>query len=503
MSWQLYEQFFAERRELPEGYPYKARTSLFHGFCIVAEGLLKTEKVPFIYATTHCSCWKNTLDENLYSREKPRIIAFSSLYHLDAADVKLALERFFKFDKTLLDQIDTSHFEVFSGRPGFLFDCAFVDRPEKDVSLQDLADILDDSEAHLTEVVADMIRRLTLVVGEGEVCYLQYFSTMHNNVILNEKAIDKLVAAGIAIKEYERAVICEEVIFRYYRKQCRQSDTREKAVIAYSGDDYSSLAQRAIALQILRFGGSVKDLIVTYWQSPTILSQEVLRVLDLYTVAMCNAGSMDEFGIEEAHSAFAYTSPLWSNNILFPRPGSNLPDLLLAAEDDTELQCLISIQVKTRCGRLSPFLMIPRASDEDEDTRIDCAILSTSRTHFFHKSPQQKLFRETWKSALQHLEGICHLRVIICWAGFTDQQKKLVDEFNKLNPDQPVILVSPTEDNFKRLYGQLAFEQIANCNGTKTPWDKVKTKQDVTEDELKEFEKRIKMRLETEETILQ
>jgi hypothetical protein len=71
----MYEQIPKTYHAVPNGYPYKAPTSLFSAFRWIAEELLNTaeSQTMSIFATTHYSSWKTILDENLYSREKPNI----------------------------------------------------------------------------------------------------------------------------------------------------------------------------------------------------------------------------------------------------------------------------------------------------------------------------------------------------------------------------------------------------------------------------------------------
>jgi hypothetical protein len=122
---------------------------------------------------------------------------------------------------------------------------------------------------------------------------------------------------------------------------------------------------------------------------------------------------MDEFGIECASEIFDDSSPLWDNKVVLPRTGLCLPDIMCCGFSERgDKRCLLSIQVKT--------INEPPSSAKDEHINIYSMVLNTSYPHFFTETDNSKKeYTKIWEY-LNKKERIHHLRVLVCWAGFTE-----------------------------------------------------------------------------------
>jgi hypothetical protein len=206
--------------------------------------------------------------------------------------------------------------------------------------------------------------------------------------------------------------------------------------------------------------------------------------------------------IDDASEAFNEDSPLWNNHIVLTRTGISLPDILCAVTDGEQYYCLLSIQVKA--WKEKPRVMTLKKSEE-KDTKIhlrfDSLIKNVSRTHFLDgQKGVQKRFKEVWNSLLKEL-AVFHVRVIVCWSGFTSMQIKLVNEFNDSHPNQPIVLVYPTSPN-NNLFGTIATEAL--CQGvTENPWAHQLRLQDIDPEQRKIFLNAAEMELLQNEKLLE
>ncbi len=508
LDWQLYEQFRNEYKVQPRGYEYKTSTSLFSGLRWLAEELLNIS-IPVIFATTHYSCWETILNEELYSREKPRIQPFTKLYLLKTEDVRSALQEFYHIDSKLVDGLEDAKLEELCGRPGFLFDCAsncFLPHP---TTVDQLYKTLEAVSGRLGEWVTALFKQLNSGNAKEDLKLMHYLLTIHNGFTKHEKIMHNLVAAGIAIRTEGSAFVCEKLVTRYL-EQCvnhTNIDKREAAMVAYHGSDYDALAERAIMLRLLKFKGTIADLLIKHWKTKTTFPNRVEDMLENFNVNLDGGGSFDEFQITDAHLAFSTESFLWNHRVFLARTGLSLPDIMFTSRDDNDFRCFVSIQVKTWVDRLGPFKPRRRKDENDDNNnnakddkkkkRFDSVVLNISRTHFFTGTPtQQAHFQTTWNKVMESFGGIYHVRIIICWAGFTTQQLELVNHFNQLHPEQPILLVCPQEDNFEALYGPEAFERIhSQMVGAKLPWTRKQLKQTVSDEEKDDFVEQVTIQL--------
>lgn len=181
---------------------------------------------------------------------------------------------------------------------------------------------------------------------------------------------------------------------------------------------------------------------------------------------------------------------------MLARTGLSLPDIMCVGNHESGARCLLSIQVKTWESRPLPM----SSKDPDNHKRFDWIVKNVSRNHFFRGHPEQrKGFKEHWKGCLE-VASIYHLRIIVCWAGFTTKQSQLVDHFNELQPSQPIVLAFPTEAA-NCLYGTLASDKL--CQGvSRDPWKMKRQLMKMTEEEYKDFEKIANITLEPEEILM-
>jgi hypothetical protein len=357
--------------------------------------------------------------------------------------------------------------EFLCGRPGFLFDIAFgtlnVSPPS---TVEDLFIRLRAASEAVTDHAEGIIRKLFTDNNE-DISFLHYITTVHNGVTNHKSHLHNLVATGIAIKSAESAILADPLIqqaltTRFYKIA---EDKREKIMVTYHGTNYPKLAERAISLQLLLFKGTLLDLLEDHWKTQTILPDIVNSFLEDFAIGLVGAGDFDEFGYNKAHSAFGPNSALWEDKVVLARTGLSLPDIMFTARNDDEVYCLVSIQIKTWKDRISAAPKEKNLKPEEEEKKKETftdIVLNVSRTHFLHNpnnAHQQLDFANTWKETLKKRKAY-HVRVIISWAGFTYQQKELVEHFNQKNPQQPIVLISPSKDNIVQLYGKLAFEAI-------------------------------------------
>jgi len=183
--------------------------------------------------------------------------------------------------------------------------------------------------------------------------------------------------------------------------------------------------------------------------------------------------------------------------VLLARTGLSIPDIMFAVRHiDKESYCLVSIQVKTWNSRPHPVLVKQQCIDPD---RFDSIVLNVSRTHFLSGSNQQNPLTSTWTETLRHY-GIYHVRIIVSFSGFTLRQIQMVDCFNENYPEQPIVLICPSMDNFANLYGKLQYTRIRElCTADADPWKKAHHKTTAKPDENKIFNERVVMKLLPEE----
>jgi hypothetical protein len=204
---------------------------------------------------------------------------------------------------------------------------------------------------------------------------------------------------------------------------------------------------------------------------------------------------LNELDIVDAADAFAPSGPLFKKQVLLARTGLALPDILcVASNNERDPQLLLSIQIKTWSDRPSPV-----ASKKEDN--FGSIIENTCRTHFFHgHKKQQTKFEEYWKECLSENQ-IYHLRIVICWAGFTAVQKKLVDEFNLKQPSQPIALVYPTSTS-NHIYGTAATVKLGELMGNGTPWTRPVQNIQMTPEDYEKFNSKANMPLEPNEIML-
>lgn len=106
-----------------------------------------------------------------------------------------------------------------------------------------------------------------------------------------------------------------------------------------------------------------------------------------------------------------------------------------------------------------------------------------------------------WKNVLENVENILHLRIIVCWCGFTSKQIDSINEHNKNFPLQPIILICAKKENIKELYGEKVVEHFAE-KGYNAPNPKKKFKiQDLYEKSA--FEMKLSPKEKSFEMLLQ
>jgi hypothetical protein len=280
-AWQQYEQFQDTERVAPLGYPYQTTTNLFSVFrWIVEELLILDSPIATIFATTHYSCWQTILNDSLYSRDKPLIKPFSRLHRLSKNDVREILLKFYQIDETLLSEVSNDLLSIWEARPGFLFDIAFSDLHKKYSNLKDLNEALRMAKASALDVVR---RNFYNAASSRDMNILQLIMVMYNGCTKDSKLIDDLVAAGIAIKTEDSAILCEKLVRDYIIDLLPSGkDNLDATLVGYIGTKYDDLAERSVALQLLRFRGSVKELLTQRWPVLSKLSKNTLDHLDRF-----------------------------------------------------------------------------------------------------------------------------------------------------------------------------------------------------------------------------
>jgi len=340
-----------------------------------------------------------------------------------------------------------------------------------------------------------MVDRLYSFNRGYDINLLNYFLSMHNGVVKNEQHLKNFVAAGIGIKsEEDSAIICETAVIKYLNELDKSKivDKRDKIMVDHYGVQYSGLAEEAISMKLLGYRGTIKQLLFHEWKTKTRIPYVVERLLDDFNINLNRVGSFNELKIKEAHTAFHWHSILWRGSVLISRTRLRIPDIMFAVRHiDREFYCLVSIQVKTWNTRPHPII---KESGDSKD-RFDDIVLNTSRTHFLSgTSRQQNPLTATWDETLRHYE-IYHVRIIISFSGFTLPQIQMVDYFNENYPDQPILLIWPSIDNFPNLYGELQYHRIRELCTLNDPWTKGHTKISAKEDEKNLFNGRVKMAL--------
>lgn len=188
-------------------------------------------------------------------------------------------------------------------------------------------------------------------------------------------------------------------------------------------------------------------------------------------------------------------SPLWKDTILLPRTGLSLPDILCVAKHESGSHCLLSIQVANETP--SP----PSKDDPKGNDGITTIVENLSRPHFFAgQHSLQTSFSSRWQNCVSKIGPVYHLRVVVCWAGFTSIQCQLVDAFNEKHPSEPIVLAWPMDLN-NNIYGYLPSVKL--CEGvSKDPWKKELRKMAVDPEVFEQFEGFAKMDVEPEELLL-
>jgi len=73
-----------------------------------------------------------------------------------------------------------------------------------------------------------------------------------------------------------------------------------------------------------------------------------------------------------------------------------------------------------------------------------------------------KKVQAIWQQSTQQ-RYLFHLRIIICWAGFTATQHQAVSTFNGQNPTQPILLIEPTTETVgAAIYGSQVYDHLRN-----------------------------------------
>jgi hypothetical protein len=108
-------------------------------------------------------------------------------------------------------------------------------------------------------------------------------------------------------------------------------------------------------------------------------------------------------------------------------------------------------------------------------------VLSSPGVHHFFDGHTgfQTSFVKAWPAVRQDIKGpISFVRIIICTAGFTDSQMKVVKEHNEARPNQPVLLANATHriELFGKMSAEAILRKVGSPTGTRTSkptqWDR-------------------------------
>jgi hypothetical protein len=288
LSWQQYEQYRTEIRVAPKGYPYKASTSLFSAFRWIAEELLTKQQIMSIFATTHNSCWDTILNDSLYSGDKPKIWPFSALYRLQLKDIRTVLRDFYQVPQNLIDEVPQELLHIWEGRPGFLLDIACSCFTSKTWTASSLKGALTEAKAAALDIIKGKIQDLQSSRSGNSDALLRYFIAMHNGDVRDQQLVDKLVEAGLAIKFNDAAVICENLVFQHLSSMSTTLDQLEEIMVDHCRTDAATLGERAVALQLLQFTGSVAELLKKWCVKLPEFLQQVLERFHLKFTVSCS-----------------------------------------------------------------------------------------------------------------------------------------------------------------------------------------------------------------------
>jgi hypothetical protein len=280
----------------------------------------------------------------------------------------------------------------------------------------------------------------------------------------------KLVTCGLAIKrdvEGPAAIICEPLPHQFLTSTLKDRSllTLEKVMVDVFGQDKGTLAERAIALQLYQSSGKTVFTLLSEWVC--YIPESLKSYLKGFRLAFKGCGSFDELDIKEASSVLAPSSPLWKNYVVMARTGLSLPDILAAVHNEKGDLCLLSIQVKAWSSTISTHKKKAKEvhNNKKEDRKYFTEVVAnTSCYHFLKGKENDKAhtaIQANWREFLEgHAGKVLHLRIIVCWAGFTKEQTALTTYFNNNNLQQPVFLVAPSAENTQRLFGDYPFMQL-------------------------------------------
>jgi hypothetical protein len=153
-----------------------------------------------------------------------------------------------------VDQCTESELLIWAARPGFLFDLGNSCFRSDCFTFSQFKQNLKAAK----EKALDSIRKF--ILKDDEILKLRYYLIMHNGHIKNPTEAEHLVAGGWALKNSSSAVVCEELILEHFRS-LKSDGKLEEAMISHYGTEKAALGERAVALQLVNFIGSVKQLL--------------------------------------------------------------------------------------------------------------------------------------------------------------------------------------------------------------------------------------------------
>lgn len=476
MDWQAHER--NEKHPHPDS-KYKRCSSLMTAFRWIMDEMVRESESPqlSIMASTYFSVWEPLLDTETYSRSKVEIERFCDLPELNADDMFKFLKENINSDFIEREEKSTKELlQLWCGRPGLFFD-VLLDATNREfgdfMNLSPIDELKRASERATGEFTERMKNKLDSMLNsryragsnhgalkdnvDNVASHLLLVYRLRNgNMDALHEDINELVTAGIArVTSYDEknrvhAVIKEKIVDRALQKIANDnkekdpvdSFLRRKISVIFS--NYGEYAELAVANRLLALSGQTLRELLHDW---LCLTEEELGSLEKnwgillqdFTPNMKGCGKLEDFNSSDAD----FVKRVSEGNVLFGKTGVRLPDLSFAAwTQDEKKVVFVWLQIKTY-------------SDPLKKEEFINGINSTT-PRFFLSGNTKRL--EDNKKNLLHLQNlpvnaIFHLRLLLCSAGFTTLQKKMVEQHNKENIMEPISLVAPYKGMGNRIYG--------------------------------------------------
>lgn len=480
-SWQQYE--IGNQKLIPKDYPYKQPTSVLTGIRYIVGQFLQEDELRTmtLFASTYYSAMKTLTEKKDYSRQAVEIQPFSDFPQFESQTLKTFLikQLSIKFQQQEIN-IDSINLQIWSGRTGFFMGSVWprINQLEK-FDLQVIQSYCENEKASVKRQIEDMFKtaenqsnKLVIEKERNTVMeYIQYFycfRPIHLHSLIDDEFKTDAINTGFGIRlaEDNRVTICEPLVEEVLKERMATNwETNEQILFKEYANSEDNLAELAVAFQLLKNKGQLLFHVLESWQ--VSFDKKFLKQFKedfcLEAKYIVDDRKKGHFTKETASFIFNPNSPLWEGNIILPRSGVRLPDILLYCQNRNQENgpdCLVSIQLK--CQK------VPFGDNLNAENSFKRSIMSVNFHHSLTDLDQHQNIDYSGRKTLLNYcnekfkkqSEMLFLRIIICSGQFTLFQSEIIQEWNQQNPFSPIFLLPINQESAESIFTKRVFQKL-------------------------------------------